>query len=90
MPLPLNAVSFLALEISSAIENHIKVNTAALVANPDAKQDDGTKLLADAIAYGVAKGLGSAIFTAALTAGIGTGAGPLIVSTLAANVKEGP
>lgn len=91
MPQVKFSTSALGLSIVSDIERFLKTNADALANDTEVSSDDGTRALAHAIAFGVAKALASPSFVAALTAGVGpTTPGPLINTALAPQVIEAP
>ena len=77
------------MSIKSSIKSFIDLNQEALVANPESTAGDGNDLLANAIAYGIAKAMASPSFQAALAAGVGpASAGSLINTALQPQVIE--
>jgi hypothetical protein len=91
MPMVKFSVSALGNEIEPSIESFIKANISA-TENDSTTPQDGAKMIAHAIAYGIAKAFGSASFQSALLAGVATpGGGPvgqLIGTTLTPLTKE--
>jgi hypothetical protein len=85
------SISVLGKEIEPGIESFIKANMTA-TKNDHTKPEDGAKMLAHAIAYGIAKAFSSSTFQTALKAGIATpGGGPvgqLIGAVLTPLTKE--
>jgi len=89
MPIVKPATSVLAMSIAPMIKSFIDTNQEALVANPESTSGDGNDLLANAIAFGIAKALASPSFQTALAAGVGpASAGSLINTALQPQVIE--
>ena len=88
MGIPNKATSVLALSIVNDIKSFIENNTKALVADSKTKQADGSELLANAIAYGIAKALASPTFATAWSAGAYPSCGPGTAAALTPNIIE--
>ena len=83
------SMSVLGLEIVNDIKSFIAENTEAMISDPETSKADGSEMLANAIAYGVAKALASVSFNTALKAGVGpASAGTLISTALQPTVIE--
>jgi hypothetical protein len=91
MPMIKFSVSALGNEIEPSIESFIKANINA-TKEDSTTPEDGAKMIAHAISYGIAKAFGSVSFQTALLAGIATpGGGPvgqLIGTALTPLTKE--
>lgn len=85
--------SAMALSIAPAIKSFLEANANAM-AKDEGDISAGSKALADAIAYGIAKAFASSTFTSALAMGIAPpGGGPvgtLISAPLAITCLEEP
>jgi len=85
MAVTMTAKSPLGMFLAPQIKNFMDLN--ANTVRESGEIADGTKAIAEAIAYGVAKALGSPIFLAALAAGTGpVGVGAAQVASLTPNV----
>jgi hypothetical protein len=93
MPQTRFTLSPLGREIIGDVESFIKANAHSFIPGEKPTPDDGSKMLAHAICYAIAKALGSQSFNAALKAGICPGtvpgtAGALISTALIIPTKE--
>jgi hypothetical protein len=93
MPQTRYTISPLGKEIVDSVEKFIHDNATSFTKNERPGVDVGSKMLAHAICYAVAKALGSNSFSTALKAGVCPGtapgtAGSLIASALIIPTKE--
>jgi hypothetical protein len=93
MPQTRFTTSPLGNEIVSDVEKFIKANAHSFISGEKPTPDDGSKMLAHAICYAIAKALNSQSFNTALKAGVCPGtvpgtAGALISAALTIPTKE--